>query len=126
MKRTILPLALCCLLWYTAGNGQSGPSTGTPSGRADSAYPAPADPVPTAFPQASPVSYASVTQLNNMLSQLEAVSKNTQTDLRKLRIDRWKTDGSNKKQVLGQVDSIQRNLQDALPGMIAALRTSPE
>ena len=61
-----------------------------------------------------------------MLSQLEAVSKNTQSDLQKLRIERWKTDGSNKRQVLGQVDSIQRNLQDAMPEMIAALRSSPE
>jgi hypothetical protein len=31
--------------------------------------------------QGAPVSYASVTQLNAMLSQLEAASKNTQADL---------------------------------------------
>src|SRR5437899_2239162 len=64
------------------------------------------------------VSYASVTELNGLLAQLEATSKTTQADLNKLRIDRWKTDNSNKKQALGTVDSILRNLQGALPEMI--------
>ena len=76
--------------------------------------------------QGAPVSYASVTQLNGMLSQLEAASKNTQADLLRLRIERWKADGSYKKQALGNVDSIQRNLQGALPEIIAQLRSAPE
>jgi hypothetical protein len=76
--------------------------------------------------QGQPVSYASVTQLNGLLSQIEAASKDTQTDLGKLRIERWKTDGSYKKQALGNVDSIQRNLQGALPEMITQLRNAPE
>jgi hypothetical protein len=76
--------------------------------------------------QGSPVSYASVTQLNGMLSQLEAASKNTQADLMRLRIERWKADGSYKKQALGNVDSIQRNLQEGLPEIIAQLRSAPE
>ena len=61
-----------------------------------------------------------------MLAQLEASSKNTQADLVKLRIERWKADNAYRKQALGNVDSIQRNLQDALPGMIAQLRAAPE
>jgi hypothetical protein len=73
-----------------------------------------------------PVSYASVTQLNGLLAQLEASSKNTQADLVKLRIEHWKTDNGSKKQALAWVDSIQRNLQDALPGMIGQLRAAPE
>ena len=72
------------------------------------------------------VSYASVSQVNGLLSQLEATSKATQGDLLKLRIERWKTDSSSKKQALGNVDSIQRNLENALPEMIAQLRNSPE
>lgn len=75
---------------------------------------------------AGPVSYASVTQLNELLSQLEATSKTTQAALAKLRIERWKTDGSYKKQLLANVDSIQRNLQGALPEMLAQLRSAPE
>src|SRR5207248_10524714 len=74
----------------------------------------------------SPVSYASVTQLNGMLTQLEDTSKKTQGDLQKLRIEKWKTDGSYKKQALGNVESIQRNLQGALPEIIGQLRSSPE
>ncbi len=72
------------------------------------------------------MSYASVSQLNGLLSQLEATAKNTQADLSKLRIERWKTDGATKKQALSNVDSIQRNLQGALPEIIGQLRTTPE
>ena len=88
-------------------------------------------PVPVASanngsPQGQPVSYASVTQLNGLLSQIEATSKNTQDDLSRLRIERWKADGSHKKETLGNVDSIQRNLQGALPEIISQLRNAPE
>ncbi len=75
---------------------------------------------------AQPVSYASMTQLNGMLAQLEESSKSTQADLAKLRIERWKTDGNSKKQTLANVDSIQRNLQGGLPEIIAQLRAQPE
>jgi hypothetical protein len=67
-----------------------------------------------------------VTQLNGLLAQLEATSKNTQADLVKLRIEHWKADNAYKRGALGNVDSIQRNLQGALPEMIAQLRTAPE
>lgn len=73
-----------------------------------------------------PVSYASVSQLTGLLNQLEATSKTAQADLAKLRIERWKTDSSSKKQSLSDVESIQRNLQNALPDMIAQLRNAPE
>jgi hypothetical protein len=77
-------------------------------------------------PQGSPVSYASVTQVNGLLAQMEAASKSTQADLTKLRIERWKTDNSTKKQSLADVDSVQRNLQNALPALIGQLRNAPE
>jgi hypothetical protein len=64
--------------------------------------------------------------LNGLLAQLETTSKGAQADLVKLRIERWKTDNSYKKQALGNVDSIQRNLQGALPEIIAQLRAAPE
>jgi len=73
-----------------------------------------------------PVSYASVSQLNGLLTQLEQASQATQGDLGKLRIEKWKTDSNNKKQTQSNVESIQRNLQSALPGIIAELRGSPE
>jgi hypothetical protein len=76
--------------------------------------------------QGAPVSYASVTQVNGLLTQLETTSKAAQDDLTNLRIERWKTDAGTKKQALGNVDSILRNLQNALPGIIEKLRAAPE
>jgi hypothetical protein len=77
-------------------------------------------------PQGAAVSYASVTQLNDLLAQLEATSKTTQDDLAKLRVEKWKTDGATKKRALADSDSIQHNLQKALPEMIGKLRNAPE
>jgi hypothetical protein len=99
--------------------GQAGPVPGSSSANGQNSTQGRA-----ASPQ--PVSYASITQLNGMLAQLEASAKSTQADLAKLRIERWKTDSSSKKQTLANVDSIQRNLQGALPEIIAQLRTQPE
>lgn len=113
MKRTLLPAILCSLILTSASFAQSGPPP--VAAAAENA------------PQSNqPVSYASVSQLNGMLSQLESTSKTTQSDLVNLRVERWKVDNSYKKQALGNMDSIQRNLQNALPDMISQLRASPE
>jgi hypothetical protein len=74
----------------------------------------------------APVPYTSVSQLNGILSPLQQASESTQADLSKLRIEKWKTDSGYKKQLLGNVDSIKRNLQSALPEIIAQLQNSPE
>ncbi len=73
-----------------------------------------------------PVPYASVSELNGIIGQLEQASEATQVDLSKLRIEKWKTDSGTKKQTLGNVDSIKRNLQGALPEIVTQLRNSPE
>ena len=74
----------------------------------------------------SPVSYASINQLNGMLSQLEQASQATQVDLAKLRIERWKTDSSTRHQLQSNEDSLERNLQAARPEIVGQLRASPE
>ena len=109
MKRTLLVFPSLYLLLIGAALGQSGPA-----------------PVAAANGQAQPVSYASVTQLNGLLSRIETTSKTTQADLSKLRIDKWKMNGSDKKQAMAYVDSIQRNLQGALPEIVGQLRNAPE
>lgn len=73
-----------------------------------------------------PVSYASVNQLNGLLSQLEQTSQAAQVDLAKLRIDKWKVDSNTRRQTQGNTESIQKNLQSALPEIISQLRASPE
>jgi hypothetical protein len=124
MKRTgMLVASLASLLWTAAAIGQSGPP---PAAAPANAHYSVQGGVAVAAQGGEPVSYASVSQLNGLLAQLESTSKNTQADLVKLRIERWKTDNNSKKQALANVDSIQRNLQGALPEMISALRAAPE
>jgi len=75
---------------------------------------------------APPVSYTSIAELNQLLANLQQTSQQTQADLSHLRIDKWKTDSGTKKQTESDVDSIQRNLQAALPGMLDSLKNAPE
>jgi hypothetical protein len=107
------------LLWVTALSGQSAPAPENQGGYSVQGTVAVAE-----TPQGA-VSYTAVSQVNGLLEQLDASSKATQADLAKLRIERWKTDGSSKKQALGNVDSIQRNLQNALPALIEQVRNNP-
>jgi len=83
-------------------------------------------PSPAPANSAPPVPYASVSQLNLLLSQLEQVAQTAQLDLAKLRIEKWKTDSNTKRGTEADVESLQRNLQMALPEIISQLRASPE
>jgi len=74
----------------------------------------------------APVAYASVSELNGILAQLKETAQSMQSDLGKTRIEKWKTDGATKRQTLANVESIQRNLQSALPETIAQLNNAPE
>ncbi|MGA8273894.1 MAG: hypothetical protein WB919_20190 [Candidatus Sulfotelmatobacter sp.] len=116
---------LCLLLGNATAFGQSPVASPALTAQASPQYSVQGS-ADSAAGQGGPVSYASVTQLNGLLVQLEATSKNTQVDLAKLRIERWKTDASTKKQSLADADSVQRNLQSALPEMIGQLRNAPE
>src|SRR5262249_50779520 len=73
-----------------------------------------------------PVSYSSINELNQLLNTLQQASQATQEDLSHLRVEKWKTDGGTKRQTQTDVESVQRNLQGALPAMVADLKNSPE
>ena len=118
-SKSTVSLGLSLLLWAAAALGQA-PETPIPASE-NQRYS-----VQGQASAGTPVSYASITELNGMLAKLETTSKTTQEDLVKLRIERWKTDNSYKKQTLANVDSIQRNLQGALPTIMAQLRAAPE
>jgi len=77
-------------------------------------------------PPSPPVSYTSISELNQLLAGLQQASQAIQEDLSHLRIEKWKTDSNTKRQTQGDVESIQRNLQSALPGMLNDLKNSPE
>ena len=72
------------------------------------------------------VPYSSLNQVNALLAQLESAAQSATTDVAKLRIEKWKADSGTKQQMQGNADSILRNLQSALPGLIADVRTAPE
>ena len=76
--------------------------------------------------QGPAVSYTSIAELNQLLGNLQQASQAAQEDLSHMRVERWKTDSGTKRQTEGNVESIQRNLQTALPGMINDLKNSPE
>jgi hypothetical protein len=75
---------------------------------------------------AQAVSYSSITELNQLVGNLQQASQAAQLDLARLRIDRWKTDSGTKHQTESDAESINRNLQNALPSMLADLKNSPE
>ena len=116
---------LFTFLEATAFSQAAGSPTGASASTAPQ-YPVQGTVAAADAPPQSAVSYSSVAQLNNLLSQIEATSKEAQSDLAQLRIDHWKTGSETKKQTLADVDSIQRNLQNALPEMIEQLHNAPE
>jgi hypothetical protein len=74
----------------------------------------------------APVAYASVNELNGILGGLKTTATSAQTDVEGMRVEKWKTDSSNKRQTQANVDSIRRNLQSALPEIMAQVSASPE
>jgi hypothetical protein len=83
------------------------------------------DSQPAASPS-TPVSYNSASELNSLLSQLQQTSQSVQLDLASLRIEKWKADANTKQSTATDVNSIQRNLKEALPEITNRLKNSPE
>jgi len=81
---------------------------------------------PSSSSSSTPVAYSSVSELNGILSQLKTTASSMQTDVEKMRIEKWKTDASTKRQTQTNADSIRRNLQSALPEIMAQVSASPE
>ncbi len=75
---------------------------------------------------APPVSYSSISELNQLVENLQQASQSTLLDLARLRIDKWKTDSGTKQQTEKDTGSISQNLQLALPGVLNDLKNSPE
>lgn len=61
-----------------------------------------------------------------LLSRIQQETRGLGADLGKLRIDKWKTDSATKSQATDNVESIQRNITNALPGLISAVRSAPQ
>lgn len=74
----------------------------------------------------APVSYSSISELNQMVASLQQTTGALQENLSQLRVDKWKTDSASKRQTKDDIESILRNLQNALPGTLSDLKSSPE
>jgi hypothetical protein len=62
----------------------------------------------------------------SLLSRIQQETLGLSADIGKLRIDKWKTDSSTKSQATDNVESIQRNITNALPSLISAVRSAPQ
>lgn len=75
--------------------------------------------------ESSPRSVSMVSILPD-LDKLQAAASQTNLDLGRMRIEKWKTDSESKRAAQGSADSVQRNLTSALPGMIDSVRSAPQ
>jgi hypothetical protein len=80
----------------------------------------PPDPAPAAG-GAPPMPYA----LSQALTDLDQVAQSSVRNLDSVRVDKWKTDSRNKDQVRDNVQSLQRNLNAALPTLVQQVRQNP-
>lgn len=74
--------------------------------------------------QSPPGGQPVVADLNLIIAQLQRAALSTNGDLGKLRIEKWKTDNDQKEQLQKMVDSLQRNLTNAVPGLITDVQNS--
>lgn len=101
--RALLILSLCCCCFAQT---QSYP-------------PAPAASTSATVP-------GSTTDVSTLLNKIEQETQGLNADVGKLRIEKWKADSASKYQATENAASIQRNISNALPALISAVRTSPQ
>jgi hypothetical protein len=74
-------------------------------------------------PQVQPPAPLS-TDLNTILLQVQKATSSANVNLGKLRIEKWKTDSQEKQQMQQVADSLQKNIANAVPGLISDVQTS--
>lgn len=74
-------------------------------------------------PQAGP--QAGDPNVNAILTDLQRLTQTTNSDLGKLRIERWKTDNSEKQQMQQIAESLQKNITQAVPTLISEVQANP-
>lgn len=110
MRTLIVPLLAIALLPVVQAQVSAPPPRTT-------GQPAPGAP---ASMQTAPMPDISIT-----LGRLNQVVEQSRVDLARLRVDKWKTDSSIKRQAESNTDSIQRNLTTALPTIVQQVRANP-
>ncbi len=77
---------------------------------------APASPQMQAAPQA--------VDLNPTLLQIQQATSSASVNIGKLRIEKWKTDSQQRQQMQQVADSLQKNIANAVPGLISDVQSS--
>jgi hypothetical protein len=62
--------------------------------------------------------------LNVLLADLQRLALTANGDIGKLRIEKWKADGTQRQQMQQVADSLQRNISAAIPGLITDLQAA--
>jgi hypothetical protein len=79
-------------------------------------------PGPTGAPQRVPV--APSANLNAILLEIQQATSSASVNIGKLRIEKWKTDSTQKQQLQQIAESLQKNIANAVPGLINDVQTS--
>jgi hypothetical protein len=75
-------------------------------------------------PSSQPATQPAGTDLNAVLADLQHVVLSANSDISKLRIEKWKADNSQKQEMQQVASSLQRNITSAVPGLISDLQAS--
>jgi hypothetical protein len=75
---------------------------------------------------ASAADSSSMTSILPDLDKLQASASEAAMNIGHMRIEKWKADNDSKRQAQSNADSVQRNLTAALPGLVDAVRSSPQ
>jgi prophage DNA circulation protein len=76
--------------------------------------------------QAPPAAQANNTETAMLVSRIEQEANGLDSDVSKLRIEKWKADSNSKQQAIDDARSIQRNISSALPDLLTAARNNPQ
>ncbi|MGA8874282.1 MAG: hypothetical protein WB555_02055 [Candidatus Korobacteraceae bacterium] len=84
-------------------------------------------PTPVPSSQGPPAAGSvSMTSILPQLDSLQSAASQANSAIAYMRIEKWKADPNSKQQAQSNADSIQRNLTQALPALIAAVRSAPQ
>ncbi len=81
---------------------------------------------PPAPPPAVPSDNAVNAAVFADLDRLQSAASQTNADLGRMHMDKWKADNGTKQQSQANANSLQRNLTSALPGLISDVRSAPQ
>jgi hypothetical protein len=82
--------------------------------------------VPAPAPNNANGGSVSMTPILADLDRLQAAASQANNDLAYMHIQKWKADSASRQQAQANADSVQRNLTEALPALIGAVRNAPQ